>query len=221
MEEKNQIKLFTIQDIYDYTDKQIPIDITKKYDPLHFWDDFGEGYYKSYTKQAQIQKYVAWVLDRLRVLAPETLLDVGCGFCRIEPFILDDRKVKEITAIDISQKQLDSAGKYLEDYTKKDKITTVKASGKNMPFEQNMFDCVVSIDCMSHMHLPSVRYVVKNMERVSKKYMIIIERFVYDGEHPQPHIWSHDYPRICYEYNYKVLESVFIMPGVIGMVLKK
>ena len=221
MEEKNQINFFTMKDVWDSIKNTEPIDVRKKYDPLMFWDDFGDRYLKSFKKPQEVSKYTPYLISRLKSLNVETLLDAGCGFCRIEPFLLDSEAVKEITAIDISQKQLDAAEVYLKDYKLADKVhikhRTIKWS--NEPGDQ--YDCVISIECLQHMHLPSVRYAVKQIQKLTKKYAIIIERFVYTEEHPAPHLWSHDYTSLFTYAGMKVLENKIIDNGVIALVLEK
>ena len=218
--QKNQINLFTVQDLYDQVDKGEMINLTKKYDPLHFWEDFGDKYFKSFKKQREVQHYIPFLLERLRILKVKTLLDTGCGWGRVIPFLIDGCDLDSVTGLDFSQKQLNSANDYLKDYPKRDKITFTKGSAKNMKLPTSAFDCVISVELMTHMHLPSVRYVLKNMERVTKKYIILVERFVYDMEHPKLHMWTHNYPKLCFDYGYKVLESSLVGPGVIGMVLE-
>ena len=207
--------------MFDNGDKQVPIDITKKYDPLMFWDDFGDKYFKSFKKPQELGKYVQWLIPTLKTLNIETLYDAGCGFCRLEPFLLDSGVVKNITAVDISQKQLDCVDEYLKDYDKKDKIDIRKQTLKWSKIPADSYDCVMSIECMQHMHLSSVRYAVKEIQKLTKKYAIIIERFVFDGEHPLPYIWSHNYPKLFSDIGMKVLDSKVIGPGLIAMVLEK
>ena len=106
---ENQVNLFTINDIWEESDKQIPLDCTKTYDPLHFWEDYGERYFNGFKNMNEIQRNVPWIIHKLTSLKVEKLLDVGCGFCRIEPFLTDSDAVKEITALDFSTKQIESA----------------------------------------------------------------------------------------------------------------
>ena len=218
---ENQVNLFTINDIWEETDKQIPLDCTKTYDPLHFWEDYGERYFNGFKNMNEIQRNVPWIIHKLTSLKVDTLLDVGCGFCRIEPFLIDSNAVKEITALDFSTKQIESAEKYLSEYPNKDKIKFVKDSVKHIPTGDNEFDCVLSVECLQHMHLPSVRYALHQMRRVTKKYIVLVERFVYDAEHPQPHLWSHNYLKLAGECGLKVLESKLIGNGIIGTILRK
>ena len=223
---ENQINLFTVQDIWDEQDKQIPIDCRKKYDPLHFWEDFGEKYLNLFNAKDpkikfDIQRNLGWILHKVRGLEIKTLLDVGCGFCRLEPFLLDGNAIEEATCIDISAKQIACVDVYLKDYPKRDKIKIVQASVKNLPFESNSFDCVLSSECFQHLHLPSVRAAFANIAKVSKKYLVVVERFVFEGEHPQPYLWSHNYIKLATDFGFKVLESKLIANGVMGIILEK
>lgn len=218
---ENQINLFTIEDLYKLHDKQEPIDFTKKYDPLYFWDNAGDKYFKSFKKANELAKFTPWLVSAIKILKVKTLLDAGCGFARIEPFLLDSGVVEEVTGIDISQKQLDSATKYLEGYEKKDKIKLQKQTIKWSNTPPNSYDCVLSVECIQHMQLSSARYAIRELQKLTRKYAIIVERFVYDREHPFPHLWSHNYPKLVTDMGFKMLEGKVIDNGVIGLVLEK
>ena len=218
---ENQVNFFTVQDIWDEQEKGIAIDPTKTYDPLHFWEDYGDKYYKGFKKMQDVQKNLAWILHKLTTLKIDNLLDVGCSFCRLEPFIIDGKGAKEVTGVDISQKQLDCSVEYLKEYPGKDKIKVVNASVKRLPFESNSFDCVLTHEMLMHMHPGKIWLALRELSRVSKKYIMLIERFVYLGEHPQPHIWTHDYHKLAGDSALTILESKLIGNGEVGIILRK
>jgi len=218
---ENEIKFFTIQDIYDERDKQIPIDLTKKYDPLHFWEDYGDKYAKEFKKIQDIQRNIGWIVHRIKTLNVETLIDVGCGFGRLEPFLIDGANIKKITAVDFSQKQLNSAKDYLKEYPQIDKVTFLKASAKRIPVENSSFDCVLSSECLMHQNYNKTNHIIREMHRITKEYVILVERFIFDGEHPYPHVWSHNYSKLVGDIGFTILEAKVIGSGVITMVLKK
>ena len=213
--------LFTIKDLYGFFDKNEIVDVTKPYDPLHFWEDFGDKYYKGIKKPAEVTKYVPYLVSRMKSLKVDSLYDAGCGFARLVPFLLDAECVKNVTCVDISQKQLDSAKDYLKDYKHMDKITFKKQSIKWSNDPGYSYDCTMSVECMQHLRLPTVRYAIKQLHKLSRKYVVIIERFVFDGEHPFPHLWSHNYFKLASDIGLKILEAKFIDNGVIAMVFKK
>lgn len=91
--------------------KGLPVDLV--YDPETFWGDLGEEYYKAFTSQAQLQANTVWLIDRLKSLNVSTLLDVGCGFGRMLPFLLEAGAIKSANGIDISDGILKSSETYL------------------------------------------------------------------------------------------------------------
>jgi len=214
-------KLFSVQDLFDNTDKGTPIDITKDYDPLYFWDDFGDKYFKSFKKPQDMGKFVQALVPTLKILNVETMYDAGCGFCRLEPFLLDAEVIKHITAVDISQKQLDCVDEYLKEYKNRDKIEVKKQTIKWSNTPADSYDCVLSVECMQHMSLSSARYAVHEMCKLAKKYVVLIERFVFDGEHPLPYIWSHNYMKLFGDRGMKLLDGKMIGNGIVLFVFEK
>ena len=219
--EQNQINFFTIQDLYDEADKQIPVDCTKVYDPLYFWDNFAEDYYKGHKKIQNIQRNIGWFLHKVATLKCNNALDVGCGFGRIAPFMIDGKAVNEVTGIDISPKMLAYAEEYLKDCPTKDKIKFECMSAKSLKFPNNTFDLVFSNECLMHLPYSKVILAIREMRRVSKKYVVLVERFVYQGEHPQPHVWSHSYNQLMGEAGLTVLEDKLIGNGIIGAIARR
>ena len=217
---ENQINFFTIQDVFDEIDKGQVIDQTKVYDPLHFWEDYGDKYFKSFKRMQDIQINLSWVVQILTSLKPESLLDVGCGFGRLEPFFIDAGVVDKVTGVDFSQKQLDSAVEYLKTYPKREKITLSKASAKNLPFKDKSFDIVLTSELFTHVPPNKVRNAFISLSRVAKKYIVCVERFVFPGEHPYPHIWTHDYVKQVGDWGITILQMKMIGNGMVGMILQ-
>ena len=225
---ENQGNLFTIEDIWGERDKSVPADPQKTYDPLYFWDNFGENYYKSFGKKEQFQfgldgnNPVSWLIFKLELLKAENILEAGCGFGRLAPFLIDSNAVKEYNGVDFSVKILKFAEAYLKDYPK-DKMDRIKfhhASAKRMPFENKSIDVVLSSELLMHMTYTKVDHCLREFRRIAKKNIILIERFVFDGEHPYPHIWSHDLPKLVGDLGFTTLECKFVGNGMIGMILK-
>ena len=92
--------------------KELPIHL--KYDPKIFWDSMGERYYLSFQKREQFIEGVPWLIDRMKVLNCETLLEVGCGFGRLLPFMLEAGVVKSAKGIDISTPIVKCSEDYLK-----------------------------------------------------------------------------------------------------------
>jgi len=237
---ENQINFFTIDDLWNERDKSIPVDPTKVYDPLHFWDGYGERYYKQHEKREMFQfglnnnNPVAWMVFKMKQLGIEKVLEAGCGFGRLAPFLIDGGAAKEYYGIDFSSKILEFWKDYLhakecddkcpkdckKQYTYLDKIHFENASAKNMPYEKKSMDAVITSELLTHMTSTKVDHCLREFRRIAKKYIILTERHVYPGEHPYPHIWSNDIPKLVYNLGFTVLESKFIGNGMVGIIAR-
>ena len=218
--------LFTIDDVWNEKDKNTPADCTKVYDPQHFWDNFGEKYYKAHEKREMFQfglagnNPVAWLIFKMAQLKVDTVLEAGCGFGRLAPFIIDSNAAKEYYGVDFSDKILECNVEYLKEYAHKDHVHLQKASAKKMPFSNNSMDCVFTSELLSHMSRTKAEHCLREMIRVASKYVVIIERYVYTEEHPYPHLWSHDWMHILGNLGLTVLESKMIENGLQANICK-
>jgi len=224
--EENQKNLFTIEDVWAERDNNQPSDPKKKYDPQYFWDNYGERYFKSFDKREKFQfgltgqNPVAWLIFKLEKLQPGSILEAGCGFARLAPFLIDANIVSEYWGIDFSDKIMKSSEDYLRDYAKKDRVHLQNASAKKMPFSNQSFDIVMTNELLMHMSSTKVDHCLREFRRIARKYIVLVERFVYPGEKPYPHIMSHDLMGLCGNVGLTVLESKLIGSGQIAIILK-
>lgn len=84
-----------------------------QYDPIVFWDSIGKTYFNNFQKKEQYQIGVGWVLDRLKTLNVETLLDCGTGFGRMLPFLIEGEGVKSAVGIDVCKHLIECSKEYL------------------------------------------------------------------------------------------------------------
>lgn len=120
---------------------------------LDFYDKEGE------FKHSLIDKYY---YDSILSLFPrekiKTILDVGCGdgnLCNL---------IKGV-GIDISKNRLSHA------HLQYKKCNFLQGSGYNIPFKNNSFDIVTSIEVIEHLKDPYS--VIVELKRVSSKYVLI------------------------------------------------
>jgi ubiquinone/menaquinone biosynthesis C-methylase UbiE len=114
---------------------------------------FGNNYK---TKTA---KYVSELCDD-----KSYILDLGCNDGRMASYIISNNPSLKIEGVDI-QDNLDC------------QIKRTKYDGKNIPFPDNYFDIVIAIDMLHHTN--DISSIIKEMSRVSKKYIIIKDVAVY------------------------------------------
>ena len=215
----SQKSVFLLQDIVDNKDKGTFLDITKRYVGLDFWESSAEYFYKSHQKKNQYQQNVGWLLQKLNVLKPKTILDLGCGFGRLLPFMYDGmgEKPEKIIGADFCQKMIEYSKDYLKDYEHKDKLKVVMVDGRSIPYKNDEFDCVVTDALFSHLKFSDAQKVANEIGRVTSKYVVTMERYIFDGEHPEPHVYSWDINKF---FRFRVLERKAIGPGIVGTVLE-
>ena len=109
-----QSEYFMLKDInYLKENKGREMPLTKKYDPYIFWNGIGQDYYRTFIKPEMFNCNVPWLLDRIKVVGCDSILDAGCGFGRVAPFILHEGLVKEVHGVDISPSIIKSSEDYL------------------------------------------------------------------------------------------------------------
>lgn len=230
-------RYFTQHDIYATQGRRgLLLEIKKEYDPKQFWDDLGEKYFNKFNKQEQLQQHLPWILDRLRVIKPDTFLDVGCGFGRILPFLLDSGVVKSAHGVDIAQNILKSSKKYLEpkNITVKDKngnessppdfrdrIKFQLSDVRSLDLKYNSFDCVLTCEVLQHLHPRDIKKACSELMRVTKHAVICIERWGFPGEHSEPHLWSHELVREFTALGFNVVQATSVAQTTQGVIVFK
>lgn len=218
MEKKS---VFLLQDLLDLKDKAQAIDFTKEYRALEFWESASDYYSQLYNKKEMFYQNVAWLLQKLETVSPKSILDVGCGFGRLEPFIMDGLKDKApatITGVDFCQRMIELSNEYLKAYPQREKVKILMMDAKALPYKDGEFDCVVISELFTHMKFNDAQKAANEIKRVAGRYIFTIERYVFDGEHPEPHVFSWDINKF---FRLKVLERKIINNGIVGTVLEK
>jgi len=213
--------VYLLQDLLDLKDKNKPLDFTKEFRPLEFWESAADYYSQLYNKKEMFFQNTAWVLQKLDIAKPKSILDVGCGFGRLEPFIVDGLKEnapERVVGIDFCQRMIELATEYLKDYPNKDKIKLLMVDARALPYKDNEFDCIVTSELFTHMKFNDAQKAANEIKRVAGKYIFCMERYIFDGEHPEPHVFSWDINKF---FRLKVLERKLINQGIVGTVLEK
>lgn len=130
---------------------------------MHESDFYNEYYEKHHALE---RKLTIVEEDRIKAtidLIPEdvnSLLEVGCGDGRIINRL--QGKYEKICGLDISHKAL-----------KHVKTPKVQGSLEELPFLDNSFDILICCEVLEHLPFPVYKKAIKEMERVSKKYILI------------------------------------------------
>ena len=213
--------VFTFDDIIALRDKNQPLDIRKNYVALDFWESCADYFCKSHQKRDQFAQNAGWLLHVLSILEPKSILDVGCGFGRTIPFVIDGLKEKApqvVFGVDFCQKMIEGANEYLKDYPNKDRVKISMVDARALPYKDGEFECIYTDSLFTHLKFSDAQKVANEIKRVADKYIVTIERFVFDGEHPEPQVFSWDINKF---FRLRVLERKYIGQGIVGTVLEK
>ncbi len=86
------------------------------------------------------------------------VLDVGCDDGRIAELIMEQNPALKVTGIDIQS-------------IRKARIQRVIYDGKRIPYPDNSFETVIAVNVLHH--TKDIKGLLKDMGRVSKKYVVI------------------------------------------------
>ena len=135
--------------------------IAKKFD-IEYWDgdrSTGYGGYNYDGRWATVAKAMA---DQYGLKAGDRILDIGCG----KGFLLYDITQVvpgvEVTGVDVSQYAIEHAKEEIEDQVQ-------VCDAKKLPFDDDSFDLVVSINTIHNLYCHDAFDALKEMERVGKK----------------------------------------------------
>ncbi|MDE5556209.1 MAG: 3' terminal RNA ribose 2'-O-methyltransferase Hen1, partial [Ruminococcus sp.] len=84
----------------------------------------------------------------------ESVIDLGCGECRLTKILLDQKQIKKVTAIDVSARELEKAKSRLHYDTmnehRRNKLTLMQASLTYRDKRFSGYDCACVIEVIEH-----------------------------------------------------------------------
>lgn len=126
--------------------------------------DYYNNYYDEFhAKKRELTKIEEKRINSTMDIIPndvESVLDVGCGDGRIVNRL--QGKYEKICGLDISNNALKNV-----------KTSKVQGSIEKLPFSDNSFDLLICAEVLEHLPYPIYKKAIKEVERVSKKYILI------------------------------------------------
>ena len=137
--------------------------LAKKFD-YDYWDGDRRICYGGYKYiEGRWQKVAEKINDFYKLPKNAKILDIGCG----KGFLLYDfLKVlpnAEVFGLDISKYALENSKSEI-------KSKLIKGTATNLPFDDNYFDLVISINTLHCLEAPDLYQALKEMERVGRSY---------------------------------------------------
>lgn len=170
----------------------------KGYHPNDYWKERGKLYQKEFVSNKFYQRQENKLLDYLKTIKFETVLEVGCGFGRITQLILSNFPVKKYLAIDLSEDQIKNAKKICSNFKNIEfKNITIQDLKPN-----DKFDLVLGVEVLLHVLPKEINSVLKKLIYLSNKDIINID---FNSTHTPkiilPHNFTHNYKKIYSEFS--------------------
>lgn len=141
--------------------------MAKKYG-YDYWDGDRRICYGGYYYDGRWAKVVEAMIEHYHLKPGDRILDVGCG----KGFLLYDFTQTlpgvEVAGIDISDYAIENAKEEVKPFLK-------VCSANKLPFEDNSFDLVISINTLHNLYCYELESALSEIERVSKnnKYICV------------------------------------------------
>lgn len=117
--------------------------------------------------QKKKPRFLAFELQRIIFPESQTLLDVGCGGNSIVQ--LFNKRLKESVGIDLFENSI----KMAKEKGIHDSYTKCNVLDIDKYFKPKSFDCVLSVDVIEHLEKNKAIELIRKMEDISKKYIVI------------------------------------------------
>ncbi len=159
-------------------------EIARKFD-YEFFDGDRKNGYGGFNYQSRFwNKVIPDFIDHWKLDKNSSVLDVGCA----KGFMLYDLKryIPEIkiSGIDISKYAINNSIKEIKPFL-------IEGDAKKLPFEDNSFDVVISINTIHNLDLEECKKAIKEIDRVSiKGSFITVDAYNNDFEKKRMYDWN-------------------------------
>ncbi len=158
--------------------------IAKKFGKEFFDGDRKNGYGGHYYMSRFWQLVIPTFKDYFKLTSKSSVLDVGCakGFMLFD--MMENIPGIKISGIDISEYAIMNAKKEVKKYLK-------VANAKDLPYEDNYFDVVISINTIHNLERGECGKALQEIERVSRgKSFITVDAYRNDEEKELMMAWN-------------------------------
>lgn len=174
-----------------------------KLNPKLIWKLRGTVFHTEEYQQRIFAQH-EWLVDKVKQLQPEKILEVGCGFGRnLELLTKELPYPPEIFGADISKQMLAKAREIANINPKNIHL----ASAGKLPFADATFDLVFTHGLLMHIEPTELSQSIGEILRVSKKNVIVIEQI--EGNGANNYTFHHDYQDVLPRQGLEIEEQTF------------
>jgi len=173
--------------------KKIRNTIRSDYESEKYWEKRGKKYIQeSENEDHRIQEQ--YLVDYLKKIKFDSMLEAGCGFGRITKIMSDNFNINKHSAFDLSINQINNA-KSLCEQKVHFKVSTINKYSDSMKY-----DIVLCVDVLLHIKPNNIQEIIEKLMSHSKKYFIHIDPHILNNSEPgvnsKTHAFRHNYEKI-------------------------
>lgn len=120
---------------------------------------------KNPIQKLLINNFYSSLISLIKPLSPKTILDAGCGEGFTMSKLAEFGVGKQIEGVEYSKDAITLGKKFFPN------LVIKQGSVYELPYEDNSFDLIVCTEVLEHLEDP--KKAIKEMLRVSKKYLVI------------------------------------------------
>lgn len=144
--------------------------LLKGYKPNEYWYERGKVYQKEF-KSSQSQLHTVqeeMLINYLKSLSFETVLEFGCGFGKITKAMLENFSIKKYTALDLSPHQINNAKEFCKNFNN---VRFFQTTIQDFESEEKN-DLVLGVEVLLHVLPNDISNVVNKLVSLSKHHLI-------------------------------------------------
>jgi len=142
----------------------------KKYKPIDYWNKRGKKYKDEFVYNEFFKIQEKTLIDHLKMIEFESVLEYGCGFGRITKLLLENFEIKQYKAFDLSHDQINNAKKLCYNYNVEFEVSTIQDY-----VDTKKYDLVIGVEILMHVPPEIISSAVEKISRFSSKHMINID----------------------------------------------
>ena len=142
----------------------------KKYKPIDYWSKRGKKYKDEFVYNEFFKIQENTLIDYLKTIQFESVLEYGCGFGRITKLLLENFEIKQYKAFDLSQDQIHNAKKLCDNYNVEFEVSAIQDY-----VDTKKYDLVIGVEILMHVPPEIISSTIEKISRFSNKHMINID----------------------------------------------
>jgi SAM-dependent methyltransferase len=177
------------------------------YIPKEYWLTRGKIYMSNFRYNKRFQLQERMLIEYLRTIDFESVLEVGCGFGRITSQVIRNfPRIRDYLAVDLSPDQIRNAQEYIKPVEVNSNINLKFIVSEIQSIQvARRFDLVLASEVLMHILPKDISKVITILVQLAKKHVINIDWFEDPVPQQRPDTWNFVHP---YEMIYKNMPSI-------------